>query len=56
MTIAGGILMMVVWGFAVLMGIAFWTGAVIAVWMLILGKLPLQGPKVCPKCGTDLHH
>jgi hypothetical protein len=47
-----GIIQVILFCIVGLAGIAFWSGAIIAIWMLILGKF--HRPLKCPKCGADL--
>ncbi|HEV3137751.1 MAG TPA: hypothetical protein VGZ26_07595 [Pirellulales bacterium] len=46
----------IIWLIGVAFFLAFWGSLIVALWMLILGKLPFQGPKLCPKCGADLRN
>jgi hypothetical protein len=46
---AGEVLLILAWCVAAVLVIALVSGAIIALWMLILGKF--HRPVICPKCG-----
>lgn len=52
MSAVAGVFQILIFCIVGLAGVAFWSGAIIAIWMLILGKF--NRPVICPKCGTDL--
>jgi hypothetical protein len=52
MDMAAGLIQGILFCVVGLGAIAFWSGAIIAIWMLILGKF--NRPVICPSCGADL--